>query len=305
MLTFLIAAHPDVGTIGERKKFYEKIVQPRGRGSAECSCGERFTACPFWRILLKKVQERTSWDVQEIPFTEFRLYGHPRLGRYARRVLEWAGMNGVVAMLPPPLRGRFGKVLRANEVLIQEALKLSDTRVFLDASKSLAHAALLQASPALDSSIIWLTRDGRGLVYSRYKRRLKTMECEPGMDEKVDLVNVLARRWRMAMESQHEEVQHWKGPVFQVKYEDVCRAPEESIRAVWNFMGVRADIPWPKFQRHEHHVMGSGSVRTTFTGNVRIDNTWREVFTEDQLAVFEREAGAFNRAMGYSSSPGE
>jgi hypothetical protein len=51
--------------------------------------------------------------------------------------------------------------------------------------------------------------------------------------------------------------------------------------------------------------MGSGSVRTTFTGKVRIDTTWREVFTEDQLAVFEREAGAFNRAMGYSSSPRE
>jgi hypothetical protein len=191
-------------------------------------------------------------------------------------------------------------VLHANEVLIDEALQMSGAGMFLDASKSLSHTFLLNASSEIDASIIWLVRDGRGQVYSIYKRRLRSNNRELDQREQLQLIRKLTRAWRSSVVQEARILENWKGRAMQVRYEDICRAPQRETRMIWDFLGLPDDIEWPDLQRQDQHIMGSGSVRTQFAGDIRVDQKWKDQLSDDQLAEFDRLAGDMNKKLGYT-----
>jgi len=84
----------------------------------------------------------------------------------------------------------------------------------------------------------------------------------------------------------------------EVRYEDLCADVEGTLRRLFGFVGVEAPASGARLRGFDHHVIGNG-MRLDTTTEVRLDERWREALTPDDLAEFEREAGALNRRLGY------
>jgi hypothetical protein len=85
----------------------------------------------------------------------------------------------------------------------------------------------------------------------------------------------------------------------EVRYEDLCRSPGETLRRVLAFMGVDPAGLVLDFRRREHHVVGNG-MRLDATSEIRLDERWKTALTAADLATFEADAGALRRRLGYA-----
>ena len=65
----------------------------------------------------------------------------------------------------------------------------------------------------------------------------------------------------------------------------------------WTWTRTAAGARLPR--SFEHHVIGNG-MRLDTTSEIRLDERWRTALTPADLAVFEAEAGALNRQLGYA-----
>ena len=94
-----------------------------------------------------------------------------------------------------------------------------------------------------------------------------------------------------------------------VSYEDVCANTPARLSRFWEFLGVPPFSFGEGWRARNHHVIGNG-MRLDSTEEVRLDERWKTAFPPAALEVFEAEAGALNRRLGYriaarrlSSSP--
>ncbi len=84
----------------------------------------------------------------------------------------------------------------------------------------------------------------------------------------------------------------------QVRYEELCALPEETLLKIRRFLGLAPRQPRTDFRSFEHHVVGNG-MRFDTTSEIRLDERWRTQLTPRQLRVFDRVAGDLNRTYGY------
>ena len=73
LLAFLLAAHPQIATIGEMTGGIESEDPDEYR----CSCGEKIKGCDFWRAVTAKMSAKNfNFDVAHFN-TKFELGTHP------------------------------------------------------------------------------------------------------------------------------------------------------------------------------------------------------------------------------------
>jgi hypothetical protein len=53
------------------------------------------------------------------------------------------------------------------------------------------------------------------------------------------------------------------------------------------------------FRSRAHHVLNGNNMRLGSGASIRADVAWRDKLAADDLAYFERRAGALNRSFGY------
>jgi hypothetical protein len=83
-----------------------------------------------------------------------------------------------------------------------------------------------------------------------------------------------------------------------VTYEDVCANTPAVLSRLWQFVGVSPFSFGKGWRARNHHVIGNG-MRFDSTEEVRLDERWKTELSPEALAVFEGEAGALNRRLGY------
>ncbi len=84
----------------------------------------------------------------------------------------------------------------------------------------------------------------------------------------------------------------------EVRYEDYCKDPEVTLSRLHQFLGVEPDRRSRAFRSVEQHVVGNG-MRLDPTSDVRVDERWRDVLTEQDRRTFDEIAGVINRRYGY------
>ena len=85
----------------------------------------------------------------------------------------------------------------------------------------------------------------------------------------------------------------------QIRYEDLCRDPVATIESVHEFLGISAEGEGVlKFREFPHHVVGNG-MRLDGDSRIVLDDRWRAVLDERDLATFDQIAGDLNRSYGY------
>jgi hypothetical protein len=84
----------------------------------------------------------------------------------------------------------------------------------------------------------------------------------------------------------------------EVRYEDICKDTENTLRRLFEFLSLDPDRRAQDFRTVEHHILGNG-MRLDTTSRISLDQRWKSVLTEEELHSFDRVAGEMNRRYEY------
>ncbi|MEL7424170.1 MAG: sulfotransferase [Bacteroidota bacterium] len=270
LLSFLLATHPDIATIGERRKFYNKAMRPDSGPAQRCSCGELFTDCSHWQRISKRVQQRLQPQDLTTNFTEFELF---RSSFFNKLWDRWH--------FSALFRGRYAKLYQANQVLVEEILALDDKTVFLDSSKTYKQLQHLQKIEAFDLKVIWLSRDPRAQVSSALKYNSWTVEQA-------------AATWVKEMEHYEEHLRKGGFSYLPVRYEQLCRTPMEEMQRILQYLQLDEKQFSLDFRDQEQHIMGNASMRLGKDRKIEERKDWQERLKPAEVRLIEEMTQAYN-----------
>ncbi len=284
LLTFLLATHPQIGTMGELKA--------TARGDVDqyyCSCGELIRQCAFWQRVGKELaQKNVPFDI-----ADFGTHFHCASSKFADRMMRASVRGAAFEMLrmaglnvSPTARRQFQKILDKNRAVIDTVLKLQQADVFLDGSKDPVRLKYLSDSGYWNVKVIFLIRDGRGAANSYMKHH------EVGM-------KTAATEWKRCNE-ETENILHSldKSQWIKVHYEELCKDTEKTLWCLFDFLDLDPSKRTQDFRSVENHVLGN-EMRMNTTSQIRLDEKWRSALTDEQLIIFDCEAGKMNRWYEY------
>ncbi len=307
LLAMLLGAHPETCTAGELKA--------TNLGDVDrylCSCGTAIRRCSFWTRVHAEMENRgVSFDIADAR-TDIRAAPTPYTRRLLKplhrgRLLECVRDAGLA--LSPAWRHHLARTQQRNEALVGTVAAITGARVVIDSSKVALRLKYLLRNPGLDVRVIRLIRDGRAVALTYVDPARFADASDPSRrgggtgrardEEKLPLADA-AHEWRRS----NEEAEHvlaglHRGRWMQVRYEDVCMDTENTLRRLFAFLGVDPDRAQRGFRSVEHHVIGNG-MRLDLTSEVRLDDRWRSMLTEEDLRTFDRVAGGLNRRYGYT-----
>ena len=283
LLTFLLAKHKDIATIGELK------ATARGDLSTyPCSCGALQRECRFWKEVTDQMQKvGTSFTLEEFG-THFRSTS-PLSDRLLRasvrgRLFELA-RNGMLAVLPAS-RSCLQSILERNQQLIEIICKLQGGRVFLDGSKDPIRLRHLSLAARWNIRVLYLIRDGRGAANSYMRHYNVPMETAAG-------------EWRSVHRECDRVIQGLGNDAYiRIHYEDLCARPRETLGCIYAFLGLEPNVDDLHFTTSQQHILGN-EMRLRSMDEIKLDQKWKSALTPEDLQVFERVAGRCNRAYGY------
>lgn len=283
LLTFLLAAHPDLATIGELKASAMGDVE-----IYRCSCGSLLQECKFWKQVQQGMAE------QDAPFSLADFGTHFGAAPRNMRRLVSASVNhpllaplaSLILFCLPDYRRRLAAILQQNRRLIDLITRLQGGRVFLDGSKDPERLLQFWDSGIWDLKVIHLTRDGRGVANSYMKHYRVPMETAARQVLRVERASyrVLGKIPQRA--------------VMPLRYEDLCSDPLGSVNRITSWAGLNPDQAPLRSRAGAFHVLGN-SMRLGFSDSIKIDERWKHELGRKDLGMFERLAGNWNRRRGY------
>ena len=306
LLAMLLASHPEVCTTGELKA--TSLGDPE---RYRCSCGAPIRRCEFWNDIAARMAARGH----DFDITRSETHLSAGATRYEQKLLQplvrggaLEAIRGAGLGLSPTWRKRLARFHALNESLVRSVCDRTGTRVVVDSSKVGIRLKYLLRNPGIDVRVIRLIRDGRAvtLTYtdpenfadataphlrgggdgtSRDKERLTPWDA--------------AHEWRRSNEEADALVSGLDPSRYMtVTYEDVCANTPAVLSRLWQFVGVSPFSFGKGWRARNHHVIGNG-MRFDSTEEVRLDERWKTELSPEALAVFEGEAGALNRRLGY------
>jgi len=294
LLTFLLSTHPQIASIGELG------IAPRAKEDLHpeeylCSCGKPVRDCGFWQRVSREMAERGhSFDIWEADL-EFRGEENGAAGgltdlllRAVQRgpVLETARHAGL--HLLPGARRRRDRILSRIEALIDIVSTIKGCAVFLDSSKRPERATYMQRSGKFDMRVIHLVRDGRAVSWSS----MKHLSIGP---------EAAARSW-LADNRGSEHARRYFPPDrwMTLRYEDLCADPDGTLARIHAFAGIPSRNGFHNFRATDHHIIGN-QMRLSSTSEIRLDESWKQGLTPEQIAAITGLIAPLNRRYGYGT----
>lgn len=257
--------------------------------SYQCSCGTRIIDCGFWRQL-KELAANHGVEFSVYDFDTVFSSHNPVVNKVVKATVRgpWfeALRSGLLSIVPEHVT-RLDHVARRNCVLSQAVCAIQGGDVFVDSSKDPARLMHMMRAGLWDVYVIYLQREGRAVTNSYQKH------------DGFSLSHAISY-WRDAvseLELMRKRLNDDR--VFDLHYEQLCREPEQTMSAIWSWLGIEAQ---------ELQDLGSIAAKTHILGNkmrlrnaskIRYDDTWKASLTPADLQLFERRAGDLNRKLGY------
>lgn len=288
VLTFLLADHPRIATIGELKATSMGAIE-----DYRCSCGEYITQCAFWRDIRERATTLPGGFSLDDFGTHFAGQGGlaDKIFYSSLRGRLYETLRDLAIASHPRYRDHFKRVMRRNHDLVEIITGIMERDVFLDGSKDPVRLRYLCRHTDWDIHVILLIRDGRGTTGSYMRREGMTMEQA-------------AREWkRTCLEYEHVQRYVDASRMRLFHYETICREPQAQLEAIHRFIGIEP-VPYRGLNISDHHLLGN-SMRLRNSARLRQDERWRSELSEEDLETFERIAGDLNRRFGYDGSSGQ
>ena len=283
LLDQLLGGHPRIMSLGEVHHLAAYALQDRKLYDPEhpldCSCGKSVSTCSFWQAVTARLGR---------PLDSLRYH------------LRFLGPDGEVgfrrtikrtpAMVRNPFLSRFlgSHRLGSDSFALFDAIaEVAGVDYVVDSSKGVyRYRALYNFSNSRVFGIV-LVRDYRGVVYSKMKRG-RTLEAT-------------AREWAARL-NQMEMLTRGvpDDRLLRVKYEDLCRDPRAELTRICDFLGLEfADTMLSRPAEEVHHIGGSPSKFDPARRAIRLDESYREKFTDQQLSKMREIVGSAAVLWGY------
>lgn len=235
-----------------------------------CGCGRRFRECPYWQAVGREAFG--GWDGSEA--TELTtLYRQVARQRY------------IPMIVAPWLSQNFTRRKRRYQVLLGKlysaVARVSGAEIVVDCSKSPAYALVLRGCPGVDLRIINLVRDSRGVAYSNSKQGVMRDSVDRVVPRTRFSAPNITLVW-IVYQLLFDCIRVTGIPVTAARYEDVVRAPRESLLRLAAFAGRPPELhdldfitPPAVDMREDHTSVGNDSRLTQGTLTLREDDAWR------------------------------
>ena len=198
------------------------------------------------------------------------------------------------------------------EALLSAIATTSGSRVGVDSSKStrdcLGRPLALSFVPSIDLKVIFLTRDGRGVVWSAMKGAGSQERSRITENRMINffrttvswtLTNVCALLTKRRLGA---------GKVLHLRYEDLCADPIQSLRRIGDFVGEDLSELEDILTRGElvsaGHNLGGNRLRFEKHISIKCDNGWRRRMPSHYRALFTCLTWPLLRKFGYDRSTG-
>jgi Sulfotransferase family len=288
LLTLLLNGHREIVSNGEAM-----FIDERDQTHYVCTCGQYLEDCAFYRATARhmRLPDDAGWDRQlfmRVP----RFSSNPLLEGLLRSARFVSAPRDRLIALVPAYRDIRDRFLQAQLQFFANARRFAGAPLYLDGTKSLRRAQLLAADGRCDMKVLYLVRDGRGFCASY----LKNTRPQPSP-------STAARRWLAHIVRVDRFAQAFPSiPLLTVRYEDLCRSTEETMRTICRFL----DIPYQSLafgSMAGAHVLGN-RMRRTFSGSIVEDTSWKQKLDQDTqrrlTAIMRRQLERF----GYLSGAG-
>jgi hypothetical protein len=277
LLSFLLASHPGVATISD-------VSGRRRAGQMDtfhCSCGRRMVDCDFWPRLQEQAARRgiASLDLADVALGFDTAYEGP-LARIQARSLRWPVLEHARDRLLAPLgvANAMRDVGARSWALANAVMDLTETSVFVDASKERLRIRYLERYLPVPQRVIHLVRDVRGVVESTMRRGKRS-----------DPVARIAREWARTNDSIEQQLRELPAErQLRIRYEDLCADVTGTLRTAFTFMGVDPDAALRPIGQ-DQHMLGN-QMRLAAPADVRLDERWRTALPEARAREILRAA---------------
>ena len=175
-----------------------------------------------------------------------------------------------------------------RNILIAEAItRCAKKNHFLDTTKDLYRLKHLINKLGSRIRVLYLVRDGRGVINSLMKRENLTD-------------NEAMHAWLWSNEMIERIIHNYcaEGQYYKFKYEDLCKDTEKETRKIFQFLDVNTELDNFNFHRKDFHIIGN-FMRKSFDGDIRFDEKWRRELSKEQIDKFNKLAGPKNSNHGY------
>jgi hypothetical protein len=288
MMAFLMDTHPQIASVGETG--LHRAAHRKGtEAQFPCSCGEPLSHCAFWQQIAQRTKEQ-GCEVNILQGGEGYKYHnrllHKLLGRYSRNLFLHIFQDLAVSRLPIH-RTRIQRSNEKSVALIRAVREWKKAEVFFDASKSVIRLYHLLRIPELDMQIVRVVRDVRAFANSA--KRNKGKSVEQGAMEWYAYQRNLNHLLRSVSPQK----------VFFLRYEDLCQDPRHWLQRLYQFFGVEVREPPEMILAHQHHIIGN-RMRLQEKFTIRLDESWKEELTANEVAQALRIGGELNASFGYT-----
>jgi hypothetical protein len=162
--------------------------------------------------------------------------------------------------------------------------------------------------PDLDVRVIRVTREGRAVALSYTDEWNFADSKDPEMrgggngqrrpPPRRSMAEA-ANEWKRSNESSDALVATLpRSQWIEVRYEELCADPVNTLKRLAAFLDLDPLQSRLDFRAQTQHVIGNG-MRLDSTSEIRLDERWKEVLSNDDLKAFDSVAGKLNRSYGY------
>ena len=291
LLAMLLGAHPEACTVGEMRA--PDVGDPN---AYFCSCGAKIKECGFWNRVSAGMANK---GIADFDITNAGLSIYDAADRYVSRLLGplprgrfLEALRDAALGLSPVWRAHLHRIVSRNAALVEVLQCVTGSQVIVDSSKLSLHLKYLLTSPALNIKVIHLVRDGRAVITSMVGHGLSR-------PTRAETIVAATDAWRGNNESAERVLARLPASQWlQIRYEDLCREPDEKLRSICEFIGLDRERIVLDFRSKQQHVLGN-DMRLKSTSEIRLDERWRSHLSKDDLGVFEQYGGELNRKYGY------
>lgn len=275
LLENILAKSNEVVSLGEVAMLRNHICH-EGYGDKwnwHCSCGKTLDSCGFWSAILPIILKDTTGNNFEtkinFDYTSFHalLFGlFP--GLFKKKIFLKINNR------------RATKVVQNIYGVYQAVFKLTRKPFIIDSSKIPAQAWVLYGNTTeIKIKFIFLTRDIRGIAYSKKKSKLR-----PDANVRLSLKD-LYKVWVYKKFAKAALQFIPKENVLQIRYEDLASSTEETLHKIFTFTGM-ATFEAPKFMELiNDHTIG-GTPGRFARKEIKLDERWKKYFEQHRLQNF-------------------
>ena len=175
---------------------------------------------------------------------------------------ESALRDHFISALPGYRRTR-DRFMDAQLKFFANARRIAGAPIYLDGTKSVRRAQLFARDGRSDMKALHLIRDGRGFSSSDLKNTPN------------QTVTASVKEWLGYIAQVDRFSKSFPSvPVLVVRYEDLCRSTEKTLRSIYEIIGVPYEQAGAGIMDGAH-ILGN-RMRKAFTGTITEDASWKE-----------------------------